>query len=170
MTNAGRRGKKVLELTVIPKTHNDAEAARIISPLADAIVAANMTYAQVVAYLEASGKDMYRLVEQELRGIDIEPAATKIELENKRADGSTLRISASPNDFLVKSSVPLGGRAASGMMQDTLYSPAGSAAVRKKSAGLFYDWLCGRMGEANKLGIEDLRRVWDSLGVTFDYH
>ena len=118
------------------------------------------------------GKDAYRLDERELRGIDVEPAATKIELENKLPDGSVLRISASPSDFHVRSSVPIYApdMVAHGHMQDTLYRPSGSKAQEKKSAGLFYEWLRGHMSEASRLSIRDLTKTWDSLGVQYDYH
>jgi DNA repair protein RadC len=170
LTNAGKRGKKVAQLTLLPKTHHDSKAAEIISPLADAIVAANMTYPQAVAFLESQGKGVYRLDEQDLRGIDVEPPSTTIDLQNRLPDGAMLNISASPYDFHIRSSVPLGGRAAPGMMQDTLYYPAGSKAQAKQSAERFYEWLRGHVSEAAKLGMQELRQVWDSIGVKYDYH
>jgi len=85
-------------------------------------------------------------------------------------DGAMLNISASPYDFHIRSSVPLGGRAAPGMMQDTLYYPAGSKAQAKQSAERFYEWLRGHVSEAAKLGMQELRQVWDSIGVKYDYH
>lgn len=167
LQNAGKRGKKVKELSVMPRTLNDAEADAILGRVADTIVQQDMTYAQAVAYLESQGKEEYRLEEHSLRGIDVEPAGVTINLEKKFDDGSIVRIESSPNDFHVVSSVPIHApdKKAHGWRQDTIYSP------KAKADGIaFYAWLKENLSKAAEMPIEKLRKTWDSLGVRYDYH
>jgi hypothetical protein len=167
LQNAGKRGKKVKQLSVMPRTLDDAAADAVIERVADAITQQDMTYAQAVDYLEAAGKDEYQLEEQALRGVDVEPAGVTIQLEKKFDDGSIVRVDASPHDFHVVSSVPIvaPGKAANGYRQDTLYYP------KAKADGIaFYAWLKDHVAKAASMTIQDLTKVWDSLDIAYYYH
>lgn len=126
-----------------------------------------MTYQQAVDMLEAGDKEEYRLEELTLRGIDVEPPGVTINLEKKFPDGSIVRIESSAHDFHVVSSVPIHapGKKAHGYRQDTIYSP------RSKADGIaFYAWIKDHMEKAGSLTIHGLTKVWDDLGVRYDYH
>jgi hypothetical protein len=165
LTNAGKRGKKVKELRLIPQTLHAAQADAIISQAADVIVQQDMTYDQAVAYLESAGKGEYKLHENIRRGIDVEPAGVKISLEKKFDDGDIVRIDASPYDFMVNSSVVMHAKSGNGFRQDTLYSSRS-----KQGAIAFYAWLKENMGRASEMTIDQLRKLWDKLDVKYDYH
>jgi hypothetical protein len=178
MANAGKRGKKVRELRVIPDTHDDDIAIRIIQHAVKTTL--SMTYDQAKAYLEkvmqehagANGRPIYNLTETSYRGVDVEPMGTKIELHNKFPDGSWLRITASPQDFHVTDSQVMSAldaegrpKPAHGMHQDTSYWPA-----KKQDGTVFYTWLKSNMSVAGHMTGMDLRKVWEQLGVRWNSH
>lgn len=167
LENAGKRGKKVKQLSVMPKTLNDDQASEIISRVADVIVQQDLTYPQVVDYLEAAGKDEYRLEETTLRGIDVEPPGVTIHLEKKFPDGTIVTIKSSGHDFHVTHSAVIRapGKAADGYRQDTLYWP------RAKADGiLFYAWLRENVAKAAEMTLPQLEKVWDKLGARVESH
>jgi hypothetical protein len=170
MQNAGKRGKKVKELTLRPNTLNEDLCDRTIKHAVGSIL--HMTYDQAKSHLEEilareGHGTLFKLDEQELRGIDVEPRGTTINLEKKFPDGTIVRITSSPHDFLVTNSAVISapGKAADGYRQDTLYHP------RSKQDGiLFYGWLQDNLSKAANMTIQELMAVWDSLGVRYDYH
>jgi len=111
MDNAGKRGKKVRILSMIPQHVNDAHAEIVIKPAVAAIL--HMTYDQAKAHLEkllqeqeGGGKvNLFSLDEHTVRGIDVEPPGTKIELQKKFPNGTIITISATSHDFHVNDSV-----------------------------------------------------------------
>jgi hypothetical protein len=168
MTNAGKRGKKVRELTVMPHTLNDEMADRILKQAVTSIL--HMNYDQAKSHLEKIKADHPELMEtheRELRGIDVEPPGTTIKLEKKFPDGTIVRIQASPHDFHVTNStvIEAPGKAAHGYRQDTLYSP-----VSKKDGILFYGWLKDNISKAANMTMQELTHEWDQLGLRYDYH
>jgi hypothetical protein len=163
LTNAGKRGKKVRELVLIPKTLNDEQASAIISQAADAIM--HMTYPEAVKYLEGRGEGEYSLDERELRGIDVEPPGTKISLEKKFDDGDVVKIDASPHDFMVVSSAVVQLKGKPHHRQDTLYYPMGRA-----DGIAFYGWLKENVSKAANMTMNEIRKVWDSIGVRYNHH
>jgi hypothetical protein len=168
--NAGKRGKKVKELTLIPKTLHDELSDKIIKQAVSSIL--HMNYEQAKSHLEDILKkeghgNLFALHEQELRGIDVEPRGTTIHLEKEFPDGTIVKIESSPHDFMVVNSAVISapGKAAHGFRQDTLYSP------RSKQDGiLFYGWIKDNLSKAANMTILDLTSVWDKLGVRYDYH
>ena len=48
--------------------------------------------------------------------------------------------------------------------QDTMYYPA-----TKKDAKVFYNWLKANQPEAKKMTLDDFRKLWQSIGVKYDY-
>lgn len=168
MENVGKRGKKVRELTVIPKTMNSQLEDKILKQAAQSIM--DMRYDQAKAHLESildreSHGELFELHEVVKRAIDVEPAGTKINLDKKFPDGSTIELTASPHDFMVKSRVPMGGGDKPSFHQDTLYSPA-----KKQDAILFFAWVKTNLSAVGNMTIMELRDVWDKLGVRYTYH
>ncbi len=173
MTNAGKRGKKVRIMSVIPTSHNDEESSEeLLQPLIDRMV--HMTYDQVKSHLAeilAETKDLptppFNVHEHEVRGIDVEPMGTTINLSKTFPDGSIVEITASPHDFRVKSSTPINApdKPAHGLHQDTSYWSRG-----KQSGIIFYGWLKDNMSKASNMTIIDLMTLWHQLGVKFDSH
>ena len=182
LTNAGKRGAKVSELHVTGRGGLMSDG--VLGSLAEDILP--MTYAQARAYLEqfAEGGQLagargteaanrwLHLSERTHRGIDVERAATAIEIHNSFPNGSQIEINSTPHSFLVKAThlIHAPGKVADGMRQDTLYRPAGSSAQEKRGAGVFYTWLRQNMAAAGRMGIRELTELWRSLGVAYDYH
>ena len=178
LTNAGKRGAKVLELHVTG-SGGIIMSDGVLGSLAEDILP--MAYPQARAYLEQfveggslagprgteAARRWLRLTERVHRGVDVERAATAIEIHNSFPDGSQIEISSTPHSFLVKSThlIHAPGKVADGMRQDTIYSPAG-----KRGAGVFYTWLRQNMAAAGRMGIRELTELWRSLGVAYDYH
>ena len=179
MTNAGKRGKKVKELTVIPTSQNDEQSQKVIKQAVSSIL--HMNYDSAKAYLEdilkhlaqknqAEGvraAPLFNLHEREMRGIDVEPRGTTINLKKEFPDGSIVTIESSPHNFMVKHSALINapGKAAHGFRQDTLYWPRG-----KESGIIFYGWLKDNLSKAANMTIQQLRDVWDHIGVKWDSH
>ena len=170
MENAGKRGKKVKELTLIPKTLHDEMSDKIIKQAVQSIL--HMNYGQAKSHLEdvltrEGHGDLFALHERDLRGIDVEPKGTTIKLEKKFPDGTIVRIESSPHDFMVVNSqvISAPGKAAHGYRQDTLYSPRG-----KQDGIIFYSWLRENLSKAANMTIQELSKIWDALGVRYSYH
>lgn len=168
MTFAGKRGKTVKSLVVSPKYLKEDLAQRVLQQAVKAIEGKN--YAQAKAKLEDL-TDQYpglmTLTEGSARGVDVEPMGTPIDLEKKFPDGAIISINSTPHEFLVKNSVVMRapGKPADGFRQDTLYSN------RKKQDGvIFYAWAKDNVSKLANMTIHDLTKLWDSLGVGYDYH
>jgi len=166
MANAGKRGKRVRELTVLAGNMSDQMEDILLKNAVEVILHA--TYDQAKSALEklqAEGA-AFKLSERVLRGVDVEPMGTTLNLSKDFPDGSTVRITSSPHDFAVKNTVIIPrGDGRPGFPQDTLYSPMG-----KKDAILFYGWLKDNLAAAGRMTLADLRKVWDTLGVRWDSH
>lgn len=170
LTNAGKRGKKVKELTVIPKTHHDELSDKIIKQAVSSIL--HMNYEQAKGHLESilqreGHGNLFDLHERELRGIDVEPRGTTIKLEKKFPDGAIVSIESSPHDFRVTNSAVISapGKPAHGFRQDTSYWPKG-----KKDGIVFYGWIKDNLSKAANMTIQDLTKVWHELGIQYDSH
>lgn len=178
LLNAGKRGKTAREFTVIA---GDAHSSKKLGDLADAFIASHSTYDEARAYAQSvAAKRNLSVEERTLRGIDVEPMATKINLRKQFSDGTIVSIEASPNDFHVREST-ISGKAReafmrgepgdyAGVRQDTGYWPAGTPAVQRKSAQKFYAWITAHLVEASNMTVDDLRHVWKRIGVQYNYH
>lgn len=111
------------------------------------------------------------LRETEVRGVDVNPGGTE-KIEFSTANG--IRLKALPDDFSLISTWKLTDRenpnqpandAGEGeKFQDTMYYPAS-----KKDAKVFYNWLKANQPEAKKMTLDDFRKLWQSIGVKYDY-
>ena len=174
MTNAGKRGKKVRTLTMVPNSHgNDELAGKVIKHAVNSIL--HMTYDHAKAALEKVLQDqqgrgqvnLFELHETAVRGIDVEPMGITIKLEKKFPNGTIVSIHASPHEFRVTNSVVISapGKTADGFRQDTNYWSVG-----KKDGILFYGWITDNLSHVANMTILDLQKVWDSLGARYDSH
>jgi len=161
MRNAGKRGKKVHDLVVVPKTR---DGGAVLQQISEAIL--DMDYDRAKAYLASLSSDV-ELHETELRGVDVEPVSTTFRLSKTFDDGSIVGIDASPHRFQVTHSTLISapGKAAHGYRQNTNYWQ-----VRKKDAQLFYSWLKEHLHAAGQMTMQELRKLWDEIGVKFDSH
>ncbi len=173
MTNAGKRGKKVQQLHITMGHMASAMVDVALKNLTSDIL--HMNYGQVKAHVEKlmvqqkelNIHDGIRLNESVLRGVDVEPMGTAIEIQNKYPNGAWLRINANPHEFRVTDSAVISapGKAADGWHQDTNYWN------RKKEDGIaFYGWAKDNLSKLNRMGIMDLRTLWDQLGIKWDSH
>lgn len=168
LTNAGRRGKRVPEMTIVPAyTGSEQERQAVLDDLAATLVKCQ-SYECVQRELHnyvPTGLVKLDVLIANLRGIDVEPAGTTI----KYKTSTGLRVGASPTNFQVMSSLPLAhpktGEPMSGYTQDTLYW-----SENKQGAGVFYTWVKENLSKLNSMTIEDLKQLWDSLGVMWDSH
>ncbi len=179
MDNAGKRGKKVRILSVLPAGSHSADdrqtSEELLKPLVDHIL--HMTYDQAKKAIEGINKensdlneDPFNISEHEVRGIDVEPKGTVIQLQKKFPNGTIVSIKASPHDFQVSNSVVIKGdpenpRPADGHRDDMGYWSRG-----RESGIVFYGWLKDNVSKAANMTMEELKKVWHELGVKFDSH
>lgn len=163
MANAGKRGKKVRQLYVGTGYLPDAENDKILKDAVTQII--HMSYDNAKLHLEKMPG--LRVEEKELRGVDVEPMGTTINLEKKFPNGGEVRIQASPHSFQVVDSQPINspGKPAHGFHQDTSYWPS-----KKQDAIIFYGWLKENTSKAGNMTMSELREVWHHLGVRYDSH
>jgi hypothetical protein len=158
----------VQKLTLIPTTMNDDLSDKVIKHAVSTIL--HLNYEGAKSYLEGILKDektgnLFTLHEKVLRGVDVEPMGTKIELEKEFPDGSVVRITASPHEFHVTNRALFPRENLAPFYQDTLYWSA-----RKQDGILFYGWLKDNLSKAAHMPIQELKDVWHSLGVQYDSH
>lgn len=170
LTNAGKRGKKARRLTVIPKGHADDERKdRLLKNLAEMVMHATYDDARAMLQDVERMRGTFTLHEEQMRGVDVEPAATKVHFSHELPSGGSVKLTASPHDFTVTNRVPHEGRGGRFFM-DTRYYPAGTNAQQRSGARAFYEWVSAHPAEAGSMGVDDFRRVWDRLGVRWDSH
>lgn len=165
MTNAGRRGKKVREMSVSPGYVPSTLEEEILDALAEALVRTD-TYEEA---LDAVHKvqDAYPgkvdITESVLRGVDVEPVGAKITVKTN----TDLEVTASPQDFQVIHHAPL-AHPKTGVaigFQDTSYWPR-----KKQDGAAFYAWLKANLAKVDRMTIQDLRDLWHDLGINYDFH
>jgi len=170
LTNAGKRGKKVREMSIIPNKGH-AENAAWMEGNSKYILLNASSYDSIKRFYEDILVDYpgeIIISEKDLRGIDVLPGTVrKIELQWKAGDNE-LDLTATPLDFQLKSSVPLNHPKTEDPVgrQDTSYWPA-----KKEDAKRFYAWLAGEgEGVIKRMNIQDLRQFWTSIDVKYDSH
>jgi hypothetical protein len=168
MVNAGKRGKKVRELTVLPGYLKADLLDRVLKQAVTSIL--HMSYDAAKAKLEKISEDhpgLFTLSENTLRGIDVEPPGTTFNLEKKFPNGEIVRITSSPHEFRVTNStlIDAANKPAHGFRQDTNYWSRG-----KESGIVFYTWLKENLSRASNMTLRDLTKTWDSLGIKWDSH
>lgn len=166
LTNAGRRGKKARIVNVTLGYGSQVPAAEHetwFDTLGKALV--NQTsFEGVMNYLRhVKESDPYLdLSYRDVRGIDVEPTGPSISIKTNTG----LVIEASPNEGHVLNKQPL-THPATGKpngYQDTNYYTRG-----RESAAIFFTWLRSNLSKANNLDMNELREVWNQLGVVYDY-
>lgn len=172
LTNAGKRGKKVRVMSLSPSYSFPGKPEEWMERMSKSLLDYR-SYDRIKAFIEDILHDYpgeINLHESEKRGVDVNPGGTeKIELENQFG----LRVTALPDSFLLRSTVLIRPKrpqdpandSPGDVFQDTLYY-----GVSKKDAAVFYNWLKANRSEFAKMSIMDLRKLWDSLGVRYDYH
>jgi hypothetical protein len=170
LTNAGKRGKKVREMTIMPNKGMSEEAAWMEGNSKYILLNAS-SYDKIKSFYEDILVDYpgeIRIDEREVRAIDILPGTVrKIEMQWKVGD-SKLDLTATPLEFRVVSSVPLSHPKTGDPIgyQDTSYWSA-----KKDDAKRFYAWLASEgEGMIRKMDIHALTRLWHNLDVNYDSH
>jgi hypothetical protein len=166
LTNAAKRGKKVRRAHVLVKSGagGSAQNKGLISELSCLLT--NVSYDGALEIVRRHPL-IYQMALDEVRGIDVEPAATKIDLvQAPREDGSWLEITSSPYEFRVMSAWIHGRTEKSpGIRHDTNYHSEG-----KKGAGAFYAWLQKNLSRAQRMTIQEFKDLWRSNGIAYDSH
>lgn len=176
LTNAGKRGKKVRQMTVAPtyayKGDHDAWLERMSKNMLD-----YPSYDGIKAFLGDILVDFpgeIRINETEVRGVDVNPGGTtKIEFDILDREWS-LSVTAAPDDFTVVQRYRLRQQTRPGdpandsdgtMFQDTRYYPK-----NKAGAKVFYNWLQANLTAAKGMAIQDFQKLWRELKVPYDSH
>ena len=170
LTNAGKRGKTVRSLRLHSHSHNESVIGSVFGQAVRDILPLSYDEAKrMLARVAETSGGMVTLTEAEKRGVDVEPAATKIDLRHEDAAGTILTIEASPNDFHVRHSrllVPRVGPKKDHELRDDMgYWPA-----KKKDAQKFYAWAVGHLSAIEKMSIGEIKDEWRRLGVQWDSH
>jgi len=168
LTNAGKRGKKVRFMTILPKGYRADEAEWLEQQARYLVLNAARGYDGIKRYFETLPKEKAATInERQERGIDVLPAGTR-KINLKWADGTTnLRLEADPHTFMVVSSALIGAneKGHGGFRQDTGYH-----SEKKTGAKRFYGWLVNNETKVKKMGISDLRDIWRELKIPYRYH
>lgn len=167
LENAGKRGKKVREMTLAPTYAYKGNPDDWMESMSKALPDYH-SYDQIKAFIKDVLHDHpgeIRIDETFTRGVDVNPGGTtKIRLTTSQG----LEITADPLDFMVKTHVPL-THPKSGEpigFQDTLYSPSNA----RRDSKVFYNWLTANLVKAEHMTIEDFRKLWDDLKIPYTYH
>lgn len=172
LTNAGKRGKRVRVMSLSPSYSYPGKPEDWMEGMSRALPEFP-SYDAVKAFIKDVLHDHpgeINLSESEKRGVDVNPGGTeKIHF----ATSLGIEVTALPDEFIVKSTVPLRQKRPDEpandrpgeTFQDTLYYEAG-----KKDAAVFYNWLKANRAEAERMTLADFRKLWSTLGVRYDYH
>jgi len=167
LANAGKRGKKVRFMTILPKGYRADEAEWLEQQARYLVLQASRGYDGIKRYFETLSKENdAEINERQERGIDVLPAGTRT-IKLKWSIGTTnLRLEATPLKFSVVNSVQHGGDGKPAFRQDTMYWP-----YKKDDAKKFYGWLAsGGDAKVTKMDLSSLQDIWRQLGVRYDYH
>jgi len=168
LTNAGKRGKKVRFMTILPKGYRADEEVWMGQQARHLVLHASRGYDGIKRYFETLPKENAADInERQERGIDVLPAGTR-KIKLKWSIGTTnLRLEADPLDFMVISSVQQhGGDGKPAFRQDTGYHSEKPAGAKR-----FYGWLAsGGEAKVKRMDIMALRDIWRELKVPYRYH
>lgn len=174
LTNAGKRGKQVMEATVQPSSSYRGDSEKWMDSISSSIESYD-TYGEVLALFRDLLVDYpgeITVNETRVKGVDVEPGGLSgIALKTTpQENGSYLEITSKPTDWAVKSVAIHVGPKGNSFAQDTLYYPFGGKRDIAKGAAIFNKWLQENLSKANKMNIGDLIDLWRSLGVKYDSH
>ncbi len=166
LTNAGKRGKKVRTMTIMPSSYFKGSPDEWMDRMSKTLPDYDSYDAlkNFIADVLVQYPKEITLSESAERGIDVLPGGTrKIIVQTSTG----LVIEATPHDFrlLNRWEIKQKDGKPSGMFQDTNYYPAA-----KKDAQVFYGWLAANEAEAKRLDLEGYRKLWKDLDVRYDYH
>ena len=172
LTNAGKRGKRVRVMSLSP-SYSYRNKPEVWMESMGKTLPDYPSYDAIKSLIKDLLHDFpgeINLTESEKRGVDVNPGGTE-KIHFTTPTGIT--VTALPDEFHLKSTVPLRskrpGEPANDrpgeMFQDTLYYGAG-----KKDAAIFYNWLKANRAEAERMTLEDFRKLWSTIGVRYDYH
>lgn len=160
LTNAGKRGKQVREMTIDPRV---PDVQGWMERMSEALPQYD-TYDQVLAFFKDLAKDypgQIQIHESVKRGVDVNPGGTtKINLKTDTG----LEITAEPMYFSIKKTDVFEGRTGP-FNQDRSYWPRD-----KKGAAVFYNWLKANLTQANRMTIEDFQKLWAELKIPYTSH
>lgn len=165
LANAGKRGKKVRKMIILPDTFSTAvEKEWLEQQSRHLVLNASRGYDSIKQYFERL--DDTNIVERPERGIDVLPGGTQTIKLDWGIGTTEMALEASPLDFSVRSSVKMGGDGKPSFRQDTNYWPA-----KKGDAKRFYAWLSAEgADQIKKMDIMALRKLWRDIEVRYDYH
>ena len=164
LVNAGKRGKKVRVLAVDPPyganpdKWMEEQSKRLV-------LMAGGGYDSIKKYLDSIDAKPEESLE---RGVDVRPGDAKEYKLSWGVGDKKLRLTASPTEFLLNSSVPLKHPKTGDDIgnQDTLYYQVG-----RRDAAVFYRWLAsGGDAKIQRMGISEIRELWRKLKVKSDYY
>lgn len=165
LTYAGKRGKKVRVLTALPRTYaemkdwTETHSKHVLLNASGGYDSVKKYFADIDAAISETAE----------RGIDVRPGDTpEISLKWEAGDDQ-LRLTATPQEFSLVSSVPLQHPKTGEPLpyrQDTMYWGRS-----RRDAETFYKWLfSGGAKDIQKMGMREIWHIWGQLNVAFDSH
>lgn len=172
LTDAGKRGKKCREMTVMLtysyQGKHDEWFARMGGFFVDEgsrggfdAICRFITDVQVDFPTEIS------IEMTDLRAIDVEPNGESFEFRIPQRDKGYIEVVSSPLDFRITDHHAMEGPPGKpGFFQDTSYHPQ-----KKRDAQTFYAWMRDNHERARRfISLDMFRKTWATLGVKVDYH
>lgn len=172
LTNAGKRGKAVMEMTVLPSYAYKGDHGAWLDRMGKSFVQEYGHHSNPYRGIKSLLTDILQdypgeidIHERKLRGVDVEPFGEVFEWRSKSQAGE-FRGKVSPHDFHVVASVEITGPRGNKFRQDRIYGP-----VKKRDAALFYAWVKENLSKVRKFDrIEQYQAIWSQLGVNYDSH
>lgn len=175
LVNAGKRGKKVRQMTIALTHAYKGDRARWMEHMGTEFVG-YANYDRIKAFIGDILHDYpgeIRINETEVRGVDVNPGGfEKVEFDIVDRDWS-LTVKAELDDFLVVHRHRLRGPTRPDepanddgtMFQDTMYYSG-----NKAGAKVFYNWLRANLNNAKGMNLDDFRKLWRELKIPYDSH
>jgi hypothetical protein len=166
LTNAGKRGKTVRTMTILPSYSYPGDRDQWMENMSKALP-------EYPDYDKIKGLIRDVLVDYpgeidlhestvRVRGIDVNPGGTTSVQFNTNTG---LTVEADPLAWSVRHRQEITGPKGNKFNQDTSYYPRG-----RRDVAPFYNWLKANLAEAAKMDIQGYRKLWTSLKIRYDFH
>lgn len=173
LTNAGKRGKKCDELTVMPTVDYEGDHDQWLARMAGLFLdQAGGGYRAIFRFIKDVQHDFPTEISIEvesLRGIDVEPFGEIFEFEIPQPNKAWIEVRVSPTDFRVINHAYMRhptDPTKPGFIHDSRYFP-----MKREDAAAFYAWMKDNHARARRfMNMDMFRKTWQTLGVKYDYH
>lgn len=175
LTNAGKRGKQVREISMSPGYGGwpSERRERWLESMAKVLPEIS-SMDEMDSFIRNDFPPEVKVETTSRRGIDVLPATIAV-FKNLDLNEGIHITTISPHEFLMSDTQKIGESPQGGAVNDndlkggfehtTLYYSRD-----KKSAAVFHAWFSENQAKAKQMTILDFRKLWDQLGVKWDSH